>query len=318
MKQKRAVAVQAVRSGASVTDTAREFGIGRATLHRWVRAFDPARPAASLRPAKRGPKGPRWDAAAFDLVTRLIATHPDLWGRHRVAQALAERGVIMSEATVSRMLPVARERLVREREREEKAERGKEKAERVRRSREVAAMVRRDEREAEKRARRDKREAEWRALWLEWLRPMFAPGLSPEERFRRAGEALNSVYKIRVKDLTPELMELADWYYAYLEAQPVDVVGPSETWRQEAARWLRILKSPEEYERGRTVIEGVVRGAPIRAVFVDGRPGRGPNPDHLRVSMLNHLRRNYHKLPACGSPLLPIDPKQLAPLCDRQ
>ena len=107
--------VKAVRDGASVTDTARRYGVSRSTLHRWLRAFDPEHPVASLQPEKRGPKAPRWDNATLEFVVELIGDHVtgppwqprrvpgNRWGRHRVALALAERGIIVSEATVGRI-----------------------------------------------------------------------------------------------------------------------------------------------------------------------------------------------------------------------
>src|SRR6516225_4617010 len=130
----RRTAVKAVRDGASVTDTARRNGVSRSTLHRWLRSFDPEHPVASLRPDKPGPKAPRWDDAALEFVAELIGDHltgppwqprrvpGNQWGRHRVAMALAERGIIVSEATVSRMLVVARKRIAQEQARVVRAE----------------------------------------------------------------------------------------------------------------------------------------------------------------------------------------------------
>jgi transposase len=126
--------VKAVRDGVSATDTARRYGVSRSTLHRWLRAFDPDHPMASLRPDKPGPKAPRWDDATLELVIDLIGDHltgppgqlrrvpGNQWGRHRVALALAERGIIVSEATVSRMLVVARDRIAQEQARVVRAE----------------------------------------------------------------------------------------------------------------------------------------------------------------------------------------------------
>jgi len=56
---KRNRAVRAVRNGATITETARQAGVTRATLYRWLKAYDPDRPQASLHPQKRGPKAPR-------------------------------------------------------------------------------------------------------------------------------------------------------------------------------------------------------------------------------------------------------------------
>jgi hypothetical protein len=68
----RRASVKAVRDGASVTDTARRYGVSRSTLQRWLRAFDPEHPMASLRPEKPGPKTPRWDDATLGFVIDLI------------------------------------------------------------------------------------------------------------------------------------------------------------------------------------------------------------------------------------------------------
>ncbi len=108
---RRISAAEAVRDGASITETAQQVGVTRTTLYRWLKAFDPDKPRASLRPQTRGPKAPRWEGKVLDTVIELIRDYPHLWGRHRVTLALAGRGIIVSEATVSRMLPVARERI---------------------------------------------------------------------------------------------------------------------------------------------------------------------------------------------------------------
>jgi len=162
---KRNRAVQAVRSGATITEAACQAGVTRSTLYRWLKAFDPDRPRSSLHPQKRGPKAPRWEGEVVSTVINLIRDHPDLWGRHRVTLGLAERGITVSEATVSRILPVARERIAIERDRKERARRS-------RRSREVAAMTRRDERDA-------RREAEVR----QWFERTSIPASRPRKQF---------------------------------------------------------------------------------------------------------------------------------------
>ena len=109
----------------------------------------------------------------IDAVIKLIRDYPDLWGRHRVALALAERGITVSEATISRMLPVARKRIEIERDRIVRERRS-------RRSRQVAAMVRRDKRDARK-------EEEVQ----QWLEQNITCDLTPEEAFQRIGATLS-------------------------------------------------------------------------------------------------------------------------------
>jgi transposase len=205
----RRASVKAVRDGASVTDTAQRYGLSRSTLHRWLRAFDPEHPMVSLRPDKPGPKTPRWDDATLEFVVELIGDHltgppgqrrrvpGNQWGRHRVAFALAERGIIVSEATVGRMLVVARERIAQERAREVRVE---------------EVRLRREGRTAAHRAARDR---ERRQMWQERLATALAPGLSGAEQIRRVADALASKgWNMQVKDLTPELEALADAYLA--------------------------------------------------------------------------------------------------------
>lgn len=168
-----------------------------ATLYRWLNAYDPDRPVASLRPKKPGPKTPRWDAEALDAVIKLIRPYPH-WvglGRHRVAMALAGRGIKVSEATVTRLLPIARERIAAERDR-------KSRAEQVRQNHEMATTARRDARAAAK-------EAEVR----QWIKENLTPDLTPDEAMHRFAQGLaDTFWKIRVKDLTPTLRGAADAY----------------------------------------------------------------------------------------------------------
>ena len=211
-------AIRAVNHGASITATARRFGIARATLHRWLKAFDPERPVASLRAQRRGPKAPRWGEGVVLQVMRLIGDHPDWFGRGRVARALSEWGVTLSEATVGRILAVARRRLAEERRREARRRQ-------VEQRRRDQVIVRRRQRDAER-----------RALWRERLGPALAPGLPVEERFRRIAQALSKKgYKVEVRDLTPELRGLADIYLAAFVKR--GIVPPSELWLVDAARW---------------------------------------------------------------------------------
>jgi transposase len=278
----RRVSVKAVRDGASVTDTARRYGVSRSTLHRWLRAFDPGHPVASLRPDKPGPKTPRWDDATLEFVVELIGDHligppwqprrvpGNQWGRHRVAVALAERGIIVSEATVGRMLVVARERIAQEQAREARAN---------------EVRLRREGRTAARRAARDR---ERRQLWQERLATALAPGFSGAERIRRVADALASKgWKMQVKDLTPELEALADAYLAARDGhagKSGEALSAEEKRLRDMHRWVRKLAGEDPAVAGLGAISG-----------------GGPNIDHLRVAALNHLVKKFKSDTASSS-----------------
>jgi transposase len=277
--------VKAVLDGASVTDTARRYGVSRSTLHRWLRAFNPEHPVASLRPDKPGPKTPRWDDATLEFVVELIGDHltgppwqprrvpGNRWGRHRVALALAERGIIVSEATVSRMLVVARARIAQEQAREVRAE---------------EVRLRREGRTAARRAARDR---DRRQIWRERLATALAPGLAGPDRRRRVADALASKgWKIQAKDLTPDLEAIAD---AYLAARDRHAVKSGET-LPAGEKWLMdtYRRVPKPAGENPTV-------AGLGAIS-----GGGPNIDHLRVAALNILVKKF-KSDTAQSPVKP-------------
>ncbi len=254
----RRAAAEAVRDGASITATAHRYDISRATLHRWLRAFNPDHPVASLRPRKTGPKGPRWTDEMLKQIKELIADHPDWWGKRRVASALRERGVTLSEATVSRMLVVARQQLGQARDSDAREQE-------VRLKRQVRTAMRRSEREAAR-----------AALWRDLLIPAQEPGLTAQERCRRIAQALASKgYRIQVEDLTSDLRAIADGYLESLGGR--NTFSPAEEWLIDARNWLRVFKNPEA-----GALEQRLR-------LASGHP----NIDHLRVGALNHLVRNY-------------------------
>src|SRR4029077_19009367 len=117
---------------------------------------------------------PRWTDEVLNQVAALIADHPDWWGKRRVATALRSRGLTLSEATVSRMLVVARQQLAQARDREARTQQ-------VRRNRQVKTAMRRNERDAVR-----------AAMWHERLMPARDPGLTSQERWRRVAQALAS------------------------------------------------------------------------------------------------------------------------------
>jgi transposase len=208
---KRQKAIQAVRSGAAtITAAAAQFGVSRVTLHRWLRAFDPDRPIASARPRKSGPKGPRWNEETITAVIAIIKDHPDWWGRTRVAAVLSDRGIVLSEKTVGKIIKAARER----------------RAAQARRSREIAAMIRRDEREA---LRRD--------MVAKHLAEIFVPGIAVEEAISKLVAAFTAKgWKFQPKDLTPELGELADAYLRAVRANR-EYLADNEDWLLSVDRW---------------------------------------------------------------------------------
>jgi len=86
-------------------------------------------------------------------------------------------------------------------------------------------MIRRDERDAQ-------REAEVR----QWFQRNITSDITPEEAIRRVVVVLSETgWKIRIKDLTPTLRELAD---AYLRAVVDDPeLAAEDTWLRDAHRW---------------------------------------------------------------------------------
>jgi transposase len=212
-------AISAVRSGTTITAAAVKFGVSRATLHRWLRAFNPDRPIASARPRKSGPKGPRWNDETVTAVIAIIEDHPDWWGRTRVGAALSDRGVVLSEKTVGKILKVARERLAAKLARDQRAAQ-------ARRSRQIAAMIRRDEREA---MRRD--------MVAKYLSEILMPGVPVEEAVSKLVAAFAAKgWKFETKDLTPELGEFADAYLRAVRANP-EYLADNEDWLLSVDRW---------------------------------------------------------------------------------
>jgi hypothetical protein len=161
--------------------------------------------------------------------------------------ALAERGIKVSEATVTRLLPIARDRIAAERDR-------KYRAEQARRNREMATTARHG-------ARAAAAEAEVRR----WIKENLTPDLTPDEAMHRFAQGLaDTFWKIRVKDLTPTLRGAAD---AYRRAACDDLGLPEDYgwlhdswhWRdQDHARVAALNNLSLRYRRGE-----LSRGSPL-------------------------------------------------------
>lgn len=217
-KLARRKAIEAARAGGSIAETAHAAGVTPTTLYRWLKAFDPDRPVASSRPQKRGPKGPRWKPKVVDAVVEIIEHDPALWGRRRVAVALVERGITVSDGTVSRILRAARARLEEQRGRAAHTS-----------DRKTATRMRHEQRRKEHDARR---EAEMR----QWLEHNITPGITREEALLRIGRALSETrWRIGIKDLTPTLRSLADAYRRAVCEQPD--LPERDRWLHESYRW---------------------------------------------------------------------------------
>jgi transposase len=182
-------ALAALRGGIPLSTVARQFEISRSTLYRWQRAFDPERPIASLRHKKMGPKSLRWDPRALDIVTGLVAGQKWAPGRRRVAQALAECGIEVSEPTAGRILAQAKERATSSLDREE------------------AETRRSAAREVRLETRRLAREVQRRANTRDWLRENLLKKPTIEEVLSQdmIAALAQDRFKFRRKDLTPEL-----------------------------------------------------------------------------------------------------------------
>jgi transposase InsO family protein len=83
----------------------RTFGIGRATLYRWQKRFNP-QDLTSLRDRSRRPhrvRTPRWSFDLIEAVKCLRETYPR-WGKDKLAVLLKRQGRAVSTTTVGRIL----------------------------------------------------------------------------------------------------------------------------------------------------------------------------------------------------------------------
>jgi hypothetical protein len=129
--------------------------------------------------------------------------------------AVADRGIVLSERTVGKIIEAARERLARER-----------RAAHARRSRQIAVIIRREQREA---ARRE--------MVAKHLAEIFVPGVTVEDAVAKLVAAFTAKrWKFQTKDLTPELRDLADAYLGAVRANP-EYLADNEDWLLETHHW---------------------------------------------------------------------------------
>lgn len=91
--------------GRNASATAREFGVSRSTIHRWLGRYDPVQPGKSLRrrPPRRERPAPK-QALFLSRMFELHTAHPH-WGPRRLQSALVDlREDAPSESTVGRWL----------------------------------------------------------------------------------------------------------------------------------------------------------------------------------------------------------------------
>jgi len=88
-----------------VTVTCRRFGIARSTFYRWRARFDP-RNLTSLERRSSRPRRcrqPTWQPEHVAAVQRLRERYPR-WGKAKLQRLLAQEGIVLSVATVGRIL----------------------------------------------------------------------------------------------------------------------------------------------------------------------------------------------------------------------
>jgi hypothetical protein len=177
---------RAVREqGATVTAAAARVGVSQAILERRLQ-----------RSAR--PHGSRWNQDIVDPVIAIIQADPARWGKRRVTEALAARGIVVSERRVRDVLRVAKDRLAR-----------------AHRSQVQQAWV-------ESNASHSALAA---ALALDGTRRKLADILPPSiaapdaiARIMQASAARR--WRFQAKKLTPELREFADAYLLAVRADP--------------------------------------------------------------------------------------------------
>jgi putative transposase len=88
---------QAMRDGLSAEQAARAVAVPRTTLYRWENQLEPR----SKRPHHL--RKPTWTPALVEAVEHLRLDHP-MWGRAKIGPLLRREGVVVSDATVGRII----------------------------------------------------------------------------------------------------------------------------------------------------------------------------------------------------------------------
>ena len=91
--------------GKNASLTARHFGIGRMTLHRWLKRFAKSG-VIGLNEYSTKPKNVRRPASPWPVVSRIVELRKQYpaWSKHKLAAILKREGLIASSSTVGRIL----------------------------------------------------------------------------------------------------------------------------------------------------------------------------------------------------------------------
>jgi len=91
--------------GKNISLTARHFGIGRMTLHRWLVRFKKLG-VIGLNELSTKPKNVRHPATAWPIVSRIVELRKQYpaWSKHKLAAILKRENLFVSESTVGRIL----------------------------------------------------------------------------------------------------------------------------------------------------------------------------------------------------------------------
>lgn len=91
--------------GSNRSLTARHFGIGRMTLHRWLKRFEKLG-IVGLNEQSRKPKCCRRPTTSWPVVARVVELRKQYpaWSKHKLAAILKREGLITSASTVGRIL----------------------------------------------------------------------------------------------------------------------------------------------------------------------------------------------------------------------
>jgi transposase InsO family protein len=91
--------------GENMSLTARHFGIGRMTLHRWLKRFEKLG-VIGLNEQSTKPKNVRHPVSPWPVVARIVELRKQYpaWSKHKLAAILKREGLVASASTVGRIL----------------------------------------------------------------------------------------------------------------------------------------------------------------------------------------------------------------------